>query len=49
VQQSSGGCTITHTPAAAGATYRVEVTDLTTGCTAATERTIVPCDKVGSE
>jgi hypothetical protein len=49
VQQSSSACFITHTPPAVGATYRVEITDLTTGCTAATERTIVPCDKVGSE
>lgn len=38
------GCTITHTPALAGTTYRVEVFDPVTGCIGSAERTAVPCD-----
>ncbi|MFK7933110.1 MAG: LamG-like jellyroll fold domain-containing protein [Saprospiraceae bacterium] len=45
VLQNNPGCTITHTPPAAGATYRVEIVDTVTGCTAFREKTIIPCDK----
>jgi hypothetical protein len=45
VLQPTTGCTLTHTPPAAGATYKVEIVDSLTGCTASLERTIIPCDK----
>ncbi|MFK7809307.1 MAG: hypothetical protein AB8F74_15995, partial [Saprospiraceae bacterium] len=45
VIQSNTACTITDTPPAGGATYKVEVIDLNTGCMGMTERTVVPCDK----
>ena len=45
VQQPPSGCTITHTPPVSGATYRVEITNTATGCTASTEKFILPCDK----
>ena len=45
VQQPPSGCTITHTPPVAGATYRVEIVNTATGCVASTEKTVVPCDK----
>ncbi|MEM1326002.1 MAG: LamG-like jellyroll fold domain-containing protein [Bacteroidota bacterium] len=47
VPQSTSSCTITHTPAVLGSTYRVEVTDPVTGCTGSAERTVLPCRKNG--
>lgn len=45
VLQSNTGCTITDTPPASGAVYRVEVLDTATNCLVSTRRTVVPCDK----
>jgi len=45
VQQPASGCTITHTPPVAGATYRVEIVNTATGCAASLEQTVLPCDK----
>lgn len=45
ILQTSTACTFSHTPIASGNTYKVEITDLITGCTGSAERFIKPCNK----
>ena len=47
VLQSNTNCTFTHTPPVTGATYKVVVTDIVSGCSSSKEKIIVPCDKTG--